>query len=82
MIDRFHFSGHICCNTFNGNVHRILDSDRSVAAEVINSIIEKGTNHVAYLKGSNVIPFMKVLFGQINSVARVRDRLGRSDLQD
>lgn len=82
VVDRFHFNGHGCCNVFNGNMHPFLDEDRSVSAEVINAIIEKGTSHIAYLKGENVIPFMKILFSQINATAVVRDRTGRTDLED
>lgn len=82
VVDRFQYSGHTCCNIFNGNVHRSIDSDRSVAAEVINSIIARGTTHISYLNGSNVIPFMKILFAQMNASAQVRDRLGRGDLEE
>lgn len=82
VVDRFHFNGHVCCNVFNGNMHRFLDEDRIVSAEVVNAIIEKGTSHIAYLKGDNVIPFMKVQFAQVNATAVVRDRIKRSDLED
>lgn len=63
-------------------MHRFLDEDRSVSAEVINAIIEKGTSHIAYLKGDNVVPSMKVLFAQINGTAVVRDRTELGDLED
>lgn len=82
VVDRFHLSGHVCSNMFNGNMHRFLDTDRSLAAEVINAIIDKGTSHIAYLKGNNVIPFMKIVFAQINATALVRDHVQRDDLED
>lgn len=80
VVDRFHFSGHEFCNISNGNLHHILENDRSVVAKVINSILDKGTTHIAYLKGSNAIPFMKVLFGQMNAYSCPWDRLSRADL--
>lgn len=82
VVDRFHFSGHNCSNIFNGSRHQQLDGDRSVAAEIINAIIDKGASHISYLDGRNVVPFMKVLFAQLNASARVRDYLGRADLED
>lgn len=63
-------------------MHRILHLDRRVAAEVTNSITDKGTSHIAYMKGCNIIPFMKILFAQMNANALLRDRLGRGDLED
>lgn len=53
LVDRFHYTGHNCSNIFNGNQQNELDKDRSVAAEVINSIINKGTGHISYLDGNN-----------------------------
>lgn len=74
VVDRFHYTGHTCFNVFNGNVHRTLDDDRSVAAEFINAVIDKATKHIAYLKGTNDIPFVKVFFAQMNLCTQVRDK--------
>lgn len=52
VVDRFHFTGHITSNLFNGDMHRFLDEDTSVAAEIINAIIDKDTSHITYLKGT------------------------------
>lgn len=82
LVDSFHYAGHTCCNVFNGNLHRFLDDGRSAAAEVINSAIEKCVSHITYLKGANVIPFMQVLFRNLNPVAQVRVRTGKGDLED
>lgn len=82
MVDRFHYIGHTCSNMYNGDLQIILDEDRTVAAEVINSLIDNGTTHIAYLEGRNVIPFMKLLFAQVNGLAHVKDFLNRSDVED
>lgn len=82
LVDRFHYTGHNCSNIFNGDLHNDLDADRSVAAEVINSLINKGASHISYLEGKNVKPFMKVVFAYVNACAAVRDKLGRDDLED
>lgn len=72
-----HFS-----NVFNGDMHHFLDEGRSVAAGIINAIIDRGTSHITYLKGDNVIPFMKVLFGKINATEHIIDALMCKDLED
>lgn len=83
LVDRYnHCTGHNCSNVFNGDLHNDLDQDRSVAAEVIDSVINKGTNHIAYLDGKNVKPFMKGVFAYVNSAAAVRDKVRRDDLED
>lgn len=81
-VDRFHVTGHTCSNFFNGNLYRILDDDRSVAAEVINAVIDKCTSHINYLDGRNVVSFMKVLFGHLNATAYAREKNGYGDLED
>lgn len=82
VVDRYHFIGNKFSNLFKGNVHRVLDADGSVAAEVINSVIDKCVSHISHLKGNYVLPFMKVLFAYLNGCAYVRDYIGRSDLED
>lgn len=82
MVDRFHYTGHNCSNIFNGSMHPTLDDDRSVAAEVLNAVLNKGVSHIAYLKGINVIPFMQVLFAYVNATWQVRDTMKRDDLED
>lgn len=82
MVDRFHFTGHTCSNMYNGDLQKELDEDRSTAAETINAIIDKGTSHITYLDGSNVIPFMRVLFAHLNATAAVKDKIGKGDVED
>lgn len=59
-----------------------MDDDRSVSAEVINSIINKGATHISYLDAANVKPFMKVVLAYVNASALVRDTIGKDDLED
>lgn len=82
VVDRFHFTGHVCCNIYNGDFQSTLDADRSTAADVINSIINKGASHINYLDRRNVIPFMKVVFAYVNATAVLRDDTGKDDLED
>lgn len=82
IVDRFHFMGQNCSNALNGNLHRILDDDRSVAAEVNNAIIDKCSRHISYLEGRNAVPFMKVLFAHLNAMAHIREHVRRDDLED
>lgn len=51
-------------------------------AEVINAVINKCTNHINYLEGLNVFPFMKMLFGYLNACTYVHEKIGRGDLED
>lgn len=82
VVDIFQFSGNVWSNMFNGKIHRLLDTDISVAAEVINGIMDKVTSHIAYLKGNNLIPFMKIIFAEINAAALIRDYVQWDDLED
>lgn len=82
MVDRFHFTGHTCSNIYNGDLYKKLDLDRSTAAEIINAIIDKGTSHITYIDGTNVIPFMRVLFATRNETAMVKDITGKEDVED
>lgn len=82
MVERFHYRDHYCSNIFNSSLHPTLDDDRSVAAEVLNAVLNKGVSHIAYLKGINVIPFMRILFAYVNSTSQVRDSVKRDDLKD
>lgn len=82
VIGRFNFTWNTCSNIYNGNMHRELDSDRSVATEIINAIFDEGTSHFTYLDGTNVISFMKVLFAYLNVSETIKDRLRKGDLED
>lgn len=82
MVDRFHFTGHTCSNSFNRTMQPGLDDERSNAAESLNYVIDKGASHIGYLKGSNVIHFMRMLFANINAVSHARDTFRRDDLED
>lgn len=77
IVDRFHFTEHTCSKFYNGSLHSILDDDRTVAAEVINAVIDKCSNHINYLEGRTVAPFMKMIFAHLNACAHVRERSGR-----
>lgn len=68
-------------SVYNRNMHRELDSDRSVAAEIINAISDKVTCHIMYLDGTNVIPFMRVLFSPLNASATIKDFWGKEILK-
>lgn len=72
-MDLCHYNGHKCCNIYNGDLQRTLDADRSVSAEVINSVITKGASHINYLYVKNVTPFMKIVFEYVNATAVLRD---------
>lgn len=82
IVDRLHYTGHTFCNIGNGDLQKDLDQDRSVAAEVINYLINKGSIHISYLDGANVIPFLKVKFAYVNAVAMTRDIVRKDDMED
>lgn len=82
QVGRLQYTGYNCSNFFNGDMHKILDGNRSVAAEVINAAIDKGTSHIPYLDGKNATPIMSVLFSYLNAIVHLKDRLLRSDTED
>lgn len=70
------------CNIFTADLQKDLDGDRSVTAESINSIINKGAPCIAYLHSSNVHPIMKFIFGNVNATALVRVITGIDVLEE
>lgn len=82
MVDRFHYTGRTCSNAINGSMNPTSDNYRTVVAEVLNAVLEKRSSQIAYLKGSNVIPFMRVLFENMNTTSHVRDSLKKDDVED
>lgn len=67
---------------FNGSMHPKFDNYRTVSAEVLNEVLDKGASHIAYLKGANVIPSMRILYAYINAISHVRDSAIITHLED
>lgn len=80
MVDRFHYQGHTCSNQFNPDRFKSLVGERSVAAEVMNAVMEKSASFIRYLKGENIKPYLTVLFATHNFKAMLKDRMKRKDL--
>lgn len=73
IVDRFHFKGHTCSNQYNTARYKSLTRQRSTAAEVMNAVVEKSANFIRYLKGTNVKPYLKILFAVHNFKSMLKD---------
>lgn len=80
MVDRFHYHGHTCSNHYNPNRYHSLIKQRSVAAEVMNAVLEKSAGFIRYLKGRNVKSYLKILFAMHNFTSMIKDDLNRKEL--
>lgn len=80
IVDRFHFQGHTCSNHYNPGRYKSLLEQRSVAAEVLNSVVDRSAGFIRYLHGENVRPFLRVMFALHNFHSMVKDRLNRREL--
>lgn len=79
-MDLFHYQGHTCSNRFNPDRYKLLGTGHSVAAEVMNSIMEWPAGFIRYLKGESIKPYLKVLFALHNFKAMIKDSFNRKDL--
>lgn len=80
IVDRFHFQGHTCSNHYNPDRYKILIRQRSVAAEVLNSVLEKSAGFIRYLAGENIKPYLRILFAMHNYSSMLKDQLNRKEL--
>lgn len=80
VVDRFHYQGHTCSNHYNPDRHKVLIMQRSVAAEVINSVMDKSFGFIRYLKGENIKPYLRILFALHNFGSMLKDEFRRSEL--
>lgn len=80
MVDRFHFQGHTFCDYYNPDRYSTLLKQRSVAAEVMNSVLDKSASFIRYLKGYNIRPYLRIMFALHNFTAVLKDSLNRKEL--
>lgn len=80
IVDRFHFQGHSCSNHYNPDRYESLVDERSVAAEVMNSVLEISASFIRYLKGENKRTYLRILFTMHNFAYNLKDDLNRNEL--
>lgn len=80
IVDRFHFKGHTCSNHYNADRYESLVEQRSVAAEVLNSVLEKSAGFIRYLNGRNIKPYLQIMFSLHKFSSIVKDHLNRREL--
>lgn len=78
VVDRFHFPGQTCRNYFNPDRYNLLRYQRSVAAEVMNSVLERSASFIRYLRWDNTRTYLRVVFALHNFTSTVKDDLNRS----
>lgn len=79
VVDRFDFQGHTCSNCFNLDRYNLLRYQRSVAAEVINSVLERSASFIRFIRGDNIRIYLRVMFALHNFTSTVNDYLNRSE---
>jgi len=82
VIDRFHNTGHTCSKFFDADSYIGLNSHRSSTAESFNARISTSTHHMRFLKGDNLIPFLRIRFALLNLAAHFRSTFNRRDVED
>lgn len=79
-MDRFHFQGHTCCSHFNHDSYTILMNQQSVAAEVINAVINNSSGFIRHLKVKKIKPHLRILLALHNFTSMIKDNLSGKEL--
>lgn len=79
-MDKFTFQGHKLLHHYNPDRHHILLKQRSVAAEVDNTVLDKSAGFIRYLKREKFKPYLRVLFDLHNFSTMLRDEFNRKEL--
>jgi len=82
VIDRFQNKGHTCSKYFDADSYIGFAHSRSSSAESFNARIGKATHHMRYLKGTNLIPFLRIRFALLNLCAHFKGTFNRTDVED
>jgi len=82
VIDRFHSKGDICTNYFDADSHIGLTNNKTSSAESFNARIGKSTHHIRFLKGTNLILFLRIRFALLNLCAHFKSTFHRTDIED
>ena len=82
LCDRYHYRSHSCPSVFDPDSYVPCDRLATSGAEALNSRLAVSRNHIRFLSGRNLVPFLmaKVIF--LNLRAMIRRRVGRSDIED
>ena len=80
--DRFHYRSHKCCSLFDPDTFPQCDELVTSGADSLNRRWAASRNHIRYLSGRNLIPFLysKTVF--MNLGARVRKEIEKEDVED
>lgn len=82
LIDRFHFKSHICATVFDPTAYPRLDYERTSTAESINAVLAETRKHVRFLRGSNLIPFLRARMAILNIISYLRSTRTLHDIED
>ena len=82
LINRFHFKSHICETVFDPTAYPLLDFGRTSTAESINALLAEKRKHVRFLRGSNLIPFLRARMAIVNIMSYLRSTTALNDIED
>lgn len=82
LVDRFHFKSHTCSPLFDPAAYPELLYERTSTAESINAILAQTRRHFRFLRGSNVILFLRARMAIINLTYYIRSTETISDIED
>lgn len=80
IVERFHFQGHSCCNYCNPYRYTMLRNQRSVAFEVMNTVLHRSAGFIRYIRGDNIATYLRIMFALHNFTSMLKDRLNRREL--
>ncbi len=80
--DRFHYKSHACPSVFDPDSYKSLDRHRTSSAEAVNSTWATSRNHIRFLDGTNLMPFIIAKSVFINLRAMFREAKNVCDVED
>lgn len=82
VTDRFHYKSHKCASVMDPDTYPVCDDLHTSGAEALNRRWAASKNHIRYLAGDNLVPFLYARALFLNLRARVREKKKASDIED
>lgn len=82
LCDRFHYASHTCSGVYNPDAYKSSDPSKTSSAEAINRLWKNSRNHVRYLAGRNLMPFVFARSIFINLRAKLKETDSLKEVAD
>ena len=82
LCERFHYRSHSCSSLFDPDTYPMCDDLLTFGAEALNRKLTASRNHIRYLAGRKLVPFLYVRALFLNLHSHMRDSKNYSGVED